>query len=106
MVMNLQRILGVAGLSEDLNQLQVKESVYLTMKPKEVWSTIRKICEFRFKCEFEESIEGFSKEGLFRLSFQKYAALRDLCLTIGIVLENKAYHLCCKHGAKITYLPE
>lgn len=66
---------------------------YLTMRPQDIWEEVNKLAKARFDFSFEPNIMGFHEKGLFRLTYQKYATLRDLCLCIGLVLERKDYNL-------------
>ena len=54
------------------------------MKPKEIWSEICKIAEARYNYDFD--CKSITELDLFKFSFQKIATLRDLCLSVGIVL--------------------
>lgn len=53
------------------------------MKPNEVWDEICKIANARFRYEFPKNQLDFE---VFKFPFQKVATLRDVCLSVGIVL--------------------
>lgn len=64
----------------------VEQPSYLSMKPSEIWDIVCKLAEKRFSYKFCPKFFEFE---LFRIPYQKLAALRDLCITIGLVLERK-----------------
>lgn len=57
------------------------------MRPSEVWDLLREIT----KCRYQHKLaQDYSFEDL---PFNKLAALRDLCLCIGLVIERKSYSI-------------
>ena len=60
------------------------------MKPNEVWEEIRKIALARFS---HELVKNQSDLHVFKFPFQKLATLREVCLSVGLVLERKNYDI-------------
>lgn len=56
---------------------------YLTIKPSEVWNLVKKLALARYKYQFPESVETLQG---FSLPFYKLSTIRDLCLSIGLII--------------------
>ena len=56
------------------------------MTPSQLWAIILKIADKRFSFPLNQSILEFE---LFKVPYQKIATLRDLCLSVGLVLERR-----------------
>lgn len=79
--------------SDENRCIRAENCRYLNMKPQEIWDEVCRISKARFDYLLEPNILAFHEKGLFRLTYQKYAALRDVCLSVGLVLERKDYSL-------------
>lgn len=73
------------------NTIVIPTSKYRTMKPTEIWLEVCKIAKARYDYEFE--CTSITELDLFRFPFQKAATLRDVCLSVGLVVERKNYDI-------------
>ncbi len=63
-----------------LEDITIKPVQYLEIKPSEAWNTIRRLAEARYHYSLPGSYD------FDQLPFNKLAALRDLCLNVGLVI--------------------
>lgn len=73
-----------------INVIKIIPNKFIVMKPHEIWQEVRKIAQARFKYELSQSQLLFD---VFKFPFQKIATLRDVCLSVGLVLEKKNYDM-------------
>ncbi len=66
-----------------VNVIKIQPNRFVSMKPDEMWQEVCKIAQARFKYELPKSQLAFD---VFKFPFQKIATLRDVCLSVGIVL--------------------
>ena len=60
------------------------------MKPSELWSLLHKVADKRYNFDIGKTIND---NQIIKLPFCRVALLRDLCLSIGLVLEKKKYDI-------------
>jgi len=75
------------------------------MRPCEAWKLVRKLAESRY----QHNLPG-TPDDCFELNFGRVAALRDVCICTGIVLERKNYDifdsLTSESSDALPFVPE
>ena len=89
----------ILPLSLDINDKNIKNDhqKLLELKPSDVWRRVKEICKRRYLYDLPERVTDFQP---FSYALTKRATLRDVCMSVGIVIECKEYKLVDDHQKK------